>query len=107
MHLFEPIILWPQLTNIVSALSIDVDPDAERLQVFDRKSGTLIWHQRVSGQFFKFFPKETALNPSLMCVILDDNEQFNAQIADHIQGMLVDAVVFDPTNPLPYEPPVA
>lgn len=105
MQIFKPIILWPQLTNIVSALIVDIDPDAERLQIFNRKTGELIWHQRANSKFFRFFSKETANSTDLMCVILDDNEQFNAQIADHVKCMLVDAVTFDFNNPLPYEPP--
>ncbi|NNG44968.1 hypothetical protein HJP15_18940 [Pseudoalteromonas sp. NEC-BIFX-2020_002] len=106
MLTFEPLILWPQLTNIVSALIVDIDPNAERLQIFNRKTGELVWHQRVNNQAFRFFSKETANSTDLMCVILDDNAQFNAQIADHVKCMLVDAVTFNPLNPQAYEPSV-
>ncbi|WP_392352491.1 hypothetical protein [Pseudoalteromonas rhizosphaerae] len=92
MHMFSHINVWPSLSLPKSLLEIDADAAAERLQIFERSSGTLIWHQRVSGKVSRILPVSYSLNASLMCIILDDNSEFNAAISDHVQAEQIDAV---------------
>ncbi|MFT7565811.1 MAG: hypothetical protein ACI846_000097 [Pseudoalteromonas distincta] len=100
-HLSPPI-------NIVSFLELDLDSAAERLQVFNRKDGKMISHRKIHGSRLGIFlPVSYSSESTLMCVMLDDNNEFNAAIIDNVQPIAVDLISFDPNNPLPYEPPVA
>lgn len=92
----------------VSFIDVDCDAAAERLMVFSRKSAEVLSHKRiVEGRFTAVLKKEHALSSDLMCVMLDDDAEFNAAIADNVQPMLINLVTFDPSNPQPYEPPIA
>jgi len=105
MH-YPNIVHLPPAPTLVSFLEINTDPAAERLQILNRLTGELIAHRRVnSGNTQVFLPLDYSSNSILMCVMLDDNGEFNAAIADNVQPMLIDLVKFDPNNPLPYEPP--
>lgn len=105
---FHTVIYPPLKPLLMSYLSVDCDGAAERLQVFNRKSGVLISHKRVVNNKFAVFLNSTeSVQSNLMCVMLDDDGEFNAAIADNVQPILVDLITFDPTNPLPYEPPAA
>jgi len=100
------IIILPLAPILVSFLEVNVDPAAERLQILNRFNGELIAHRGVNGgNAHVFLPLDYSLSNTLMCVMLDDNGEFNAAIADNVQPMLIDLVKFDPNNPLPYEPP--
>ncbi|TMS62703.1 hypothetical protein [Pseudoalteromonas sp. S3173] len=89
----------------VSFIDVDCDPSAERLMIISRESGLLISHKRIfEGRFTAFLEKKYALSNELMCVMLDDNGEFNAAIADNVQAMLINLIDFDPNNPQTYEP---
>jgi hypothetical protein len=105
MH--SPNIIILQLPpTLVSFLEINADPAAERLQILNRLNGELVAHRRVnSGNTQVFLPLDYSSSSTLMCVMLDDNSEFNAAIVDNVQPILVDLIKFDPINPLPYEPP--
>ena len=88
----------------VSYLYIDCDIEAERLQVFNRKNGNLLSHKRVSnGVFSVILPASYAPDSNLMCVMLDDDGNFNAVIADNVKPLLIDLISFDYQNPIEYE----
>lgn len=104
MH-YPNIIKLPLNPLPVSFLEVDLDLNAERLQIFNRLNGNLISHKRTVGNKLTFFlPLKYSLESILMCVMLDDNAEFNAAILDNVKPMLVDLVSFDPNNPQPYEP---
>ena len=91
---------------LMSYLSVDCDEAAERLQVFNRKSGVLISHKRVvNNKFATFLNSTESVQSNLMCVMLDDDGEFNADIADNVQPILVDLITLDLNNPSSYEPP--
>jgi len=108
MHFFTPTLIT-SAPLLVSHVEIDCDPAAERLQVFDRVTGALIKHLPVVLNKNISFLTATKYSDSqvLMCVLLDDSQEFNAAIQDNVQATLVDLFSFDPANPLPYEPPSA
>ncbi|MGE6447921.1 hypothetical protein [Pseudoalteromonas tetraodonis] len=90
----------------ISFLLADCDPKSERFQILHRETGQLLRHSRVLNNNFKaILPFKYSQENSLMCVMLDDNAEFNAAILDNVKPMLVDLVTFDPNNPQPYEPP--
>ena len=89
----------------LSFLLVDCDPKSERLQVLSRTTGDLIRHSKVLNNNFKaILPLKYSQESSLMCVMLDDNSEFNAAILDNVQLMLINLIDFDPNNPQPYEP---
>lgn len=92
----------------LSFIDVDCDQNAERLMIINRVSGALIAHKRIEGGKFKAILKEEyALSNDLMCVMIDDNGEYNAAIADNVQSMLINLSTFDINNPQPYEPPAA
>lgn len=104
MHYADIIFLTLQPVP-VSFLEFDLDPAAERVQVLNRSTGELISHRSVIGNNLQLFlPFKYSLENDLMCIMLDDNAEFNAAIADNVKPMLVDLVSFNPNNPQPYEP---
>lgn len=105
MH-YPNIIKLPLNPLPVSFLEIDLDQNAERLQIFNRLNGNLISHKRTLGNKLIFFlPLKYSLESTLMCVMLDDSEEYNAAILDNVKPIMVNLVDFDPNNPQPYEPP--
>ncbi len=94
---------------LLSFLEVDCDLAAERIQIFDRKTGVILRHLPASTvkNMQIILPVNYSVGPTLMCVILDDNDEFNASILDRVEPMLINIFQFDPTNPLPYEPPSA
>lgn len=86
-------------------LHIDTDAEAERLQIFERKTGVLLRHISVKENKIAklIIPAHYAAEPSLMCVLLDDNEQFNAAIVDHVKPLAIDMRTFDPSVPISNE----
>lgn len=94
---------------LLSFLEVDCDQAAERIQIFDRKTGSILRHlpTRPVKKLQITLPVNYSVGPTLMCVILDDNDEFNAYILDRVEPMLINIFQFDPTNPLPYEPPSA
>jgi hypothetical protein len=105
MH-YPYIVHLPSVPVLVSFLEINTDPAAERLQILNRLSGKLLVHRRTnSGNAQVFLPLYYSSSSTLMCVMLDDNGEFNAAIADNVQPIIIDLISLDPNNPLPYEPP--
>lgn len=105
MHIVDLIHLQSNPIEL-SFLEVDCDLNAERLIIFNRKSGEKLASKRIyQGRFTTFLIKDYSFSNDLMCVMLDDNSEFNAAIADNVQPILIDLVSFDPENPLPYEPP--
>ncbi|MBB1354644.1 hypothetical protein [Pseudoalteromonas sp. SR45-5] len=50
-------------------------------------------------------PLSYSIGPTLICIILDDNDEFNASILDRVQPKLINIFQFDINNPSSYEPP--
>lgn len=104
MHHPKNIHLLPPITP-VSLLSIDADSAAERLQIFNRKTGELLSHRKLSANNVNIFlPINYSSENNLMCVLLDDNAEFNAAIVDNVKPTPVDLISLDIDNPIPYEP---
>lgn len=91
---------------LFSFLEVDCDQAAERIQIFDRKSGVILRHLPVGlvKKMQIFLPASYSTGPTCMCVILDDNNEFNASLLDRVEPRLINIFQFDPTNPHPYEP---
>ncbi|MFK3859283.1 MULTISPECIES: hypothetical protein [Pseudoalteromonas] len=107
MHKPSFILLIPDSLPL-SFIDIDCDPSAERIIIVNRKNFELIAHKRIEQSRFTAILKfEYSISNDLMCIMLDDNNEFSAAIADNVQPMLINLITFDPTNPLPYEPPPA
>lgn len=105
MHIVDFIHLQSNPIEL-SFLEVDCDLNAERLMIFDRKNGEKLAHKRIyQGRFKTLLRKEYSFSNDLMCVMLDDNLEYNAAIVDNVQPILIDLVSFDPENPLHYEPP--
>ena len=92
---------------LFSFLDVDCDQNAERIQIFDRKTGAILRHLPIKlGENMRIIlPSSYSIGPTLMCIILDDNDEFNASMLDRVQPELINIFQFDPNNPLPYEPP--
>jgi len=103
MNLPTPKIIPAPLIH--SALVVDT-LDAERMLIIDRNSGSRVSHFRVKdGSNIRVLPRGYGLEPKLSVIIYDDDNQYNAAIADNVQAMLVDMFTFDPNNPQPFESP--
>lgn len=88
----------------MSFLEIDCDVNAERLQVFDRKTGDILSHKRVINGYFKCILNVSySLENNLICLMLDDSQKYNAAVVDNVKAMTIDLASFDPSNPIPYE----
>jgi hypothetical protein len=80
----------------VGLLEIKTDAAGERLQIFDRNSGELIWHGKSSTEVTKrVLPLKYTIDPILMCVLLDDNLDNNAAIMDGVKAKIIDANTLD------------
>lgn len=76
-------------SNILfSSLELDCDQAAERVQVLDRNTGVILRHLPVgeNGNLIVNLPFSYSISPILMCIILDDNGEFNAAIIDRVQS---------------------
>ena len=103
MGLILPKVKTSKFTLMVSALVINT-LDAERVLILNRFSGERIAHFRVSdGDNLRVLPIRYSISPSLAVVMFDDNDEFNAAIADNVQPIIVDLISLDTNNPLPYE----
>ncbi|KZY43035.1 hypothetical protein A3733_18550, partial [Pseudoalteromonas shioyasakiensis] len=87
---------------IMSALVVDT-LDAERMLIIDRLSGSKLAHFKViNGDNIRILPKSYGLEAKLSVIIYDEDNQYNAAIADNVQAMLIDMFAFDPNNPQPF-----
>lgn len=73
---------------LFSSLELDCDQAAERVQVLERSTGVILRHLPVgnSGNVIINLPFSYSTLPLLMCIILDDNDDFNASIIDRVQS---------------------
>lgn len=73
-------------------LSIDADPDAERVLIMDRATGE-VFHNFVyqTNKQIKFIvPLIYRINADLLIGILDDGRVYNAKFVDGVQAELID-----------------
>jgi hypothetical protein len=73
-----------------SLISVDADPEAERLMILDRATGELVKNTKATSNTICWLPYEAATNNKFMVIILDDNAAFNAAIADNVVAELID-----------------
>ena len=92
---------------LFSFLDVDCDQRAERIQIFDRKTGAILRHLPIKlGKNIRIIlPPSYSIAPTLMCIILDDNDEFSASIIDRVQAKLINIFQFDINNQSSYEPP--
>ncbi len=81
----------------VAFLNVTTDTNSERLQVINRNTGELVWHQRTDGgaTVKRILPVKYANDPLLTCILFDDSLTNNAAIIDGVQCELIDASTFD------------
>ncbi|MCT8866318.1 hypothetical protein [Shewanella xiamenensis] len=73
-------------------LTIDADPDAERLLIISRDTGE-IFHNFTyqSNKQLKFIvPLNYSVNADLLVGILDDNRVYNTKFVDGVKAELID-----------------
>lgn len=89
-----------QLVNIVvkapvvnqAVLTIDADPDAERVLIMARYTGEIFHNFKYqSNKQLKFIvPLNYSVNADLLVGILDDNRVYNTKFVDGIKAELID-----------------
>lgn len=75
----------------VARLVLDLDPLAERYIVANRWSGEVLVNQRVDKNT-TLCPLKYATKNDLFVVIFDDNNEYNAAIADGVRLDIVEAI---------------
>ncbi|GGA95736.1 hypothetical protein [Agarivorans gilvus] len=79
-------------TRNVSLLELDADSVAERYFVMDRKTLSILKADKLpSGMVKLILPAEYSLTQSVLVGIVDDNQQYNAAVADGVVLQSVDA----------------
>lgn len=81
-------------------LKVETDVNSERLQLFNRFTGELIWHQRTDGgeTVKRILPAKYIGQSNLLCVLFDDDLTYNAAVADGVTAQTIDLNNFDMTN---------
>lgn len=84
-------ILKPPLVN-QAVLSIDADPDAERVLIMARDTGEVFHNFKYqSNKQLKFIvPLNYSVNADLLVGILDDNRVYNTKFVDGVKAELID-----------------
>ncbi|MGI2182443.1 hypothetical protein ACRN9F_09370 [Shewanella oncorhynchi] len=75
----------------IARIVLDIDPLAERYMIADRKSGEVLVSQRVDKNSVVCPLKYATIN-NLFVVILDDDMDYNAAIADGVRPEIVEAI---------------
>lgn len=75
-----------------AVLSVDADPDAERVIIMARDTGEIFHNFRYqSNKQLKFIvPLNYSVNADLLVGILDDNRTYNAKFVDGVKAELID-----------------
>ena len=76
----------------VGQLQLDLDPAAERYMVIDRLSGALIVNNKSDKVEVHLSSAYTNTN-ELIILMLDDDRQYGASVADGVQLVLIDAAL--------------
>lgn len=78
-------------------IKIETDIKSERLQIFERKSGKMLWHQRTDGGLVvkRLLPAKYIDQADLLCVLFDDNAVYNAAVIDGVTPQTVNVNDFD------------
>ncbi|RPA32611.1 hypothetical protein [Shewanella frigidimarina] len=73
-------------------VSVDADPLAERCFLIDRTTLDVIGSKPVTTEIIKFrVPLKNANKSSVMVIIVDDDDTYNAAIIDGVQAEIIDA----------------
>ncbi|PKH62576.1 hypothetical protein CXF83_14930 [Shewanella sp. Choline-02u-19] len=72
-------------------LELDIDPLSERHLIMDRQSGARLYLGK-NDINMHYFAKKYALANQLIVLILDDNGEYNAAVADGVKCELVNLV---------------
>ncbi|MBP7662550.1 MAG: hypothetical protein KA770_01620 [Shewanella sp.] len=75
----------------IARIVLDIDPLAERYMIADRKSGEVLVNQRIDKNTV-VCPLKYATSNDLFVVILDDDMDYNAAIADGVMPEIVEAI---------------
>ena len=86
-----------KLPVMVSQLTLDADPNAERYAVIDRRSFKPVVFGKVEPNVIvkRIAPAGYATSGDAMVMIVDDDKQYNAKVAD---GVTLEAVDINPAN---------
>ncbi|ABE56515.1 hypothetical protein Sden_3239 [Shewanella denitrificans OS217] len=77
---------------MMGLLELDADPAAERFAVIDRASLKLLWQKEVpAGGQVKCLVRPSYALSGVLVMILDDNQEYNAKVADGVTLPLVDS----------------
>lgn len=73
-------------------LTIDADPDAERVLIMSRDTGDIFYNFTYqSNKQLKFIvPFNYSINADLLVGILDDNRTYNTRFIDGVQAEVID-----------------
>lgn len=81
-------------------LKVETDVNSERLQIFNRFTGEMIWHQRTDGgeTVKRILPAKYIDQNNLLCVLFDDDLTYNAAVVDGVTPQTIDLNNFDMAN---------
>lgn len=90
-------LLFNDHAHILPFLKVETDVNSERLQVFNRFTGELIWHQRTDGgeTVKRILPAQYIDQNNLLCVLFDDDLTYNAAVVDGVTPQTIDLNNFD------------
>lgn len=78
-------------------LKVETDVNSERLQVLNRFTGEMIWHQRTDGgeTVKRILPANFIGQSNLLCVLLDDDLVYQPAVFDGATPETIDVNNFD------------
>ncbi|WP_445945936.1 hypothetical protein [Shewanella sp.] len=78
--------------HMIGLLELDADPAAERFAVLERSSLKLLWQGEVpAGGQVKCLVRASYALSGVLVMIFDDNQEYNAKVADGVTLPLVDS----------------
>ena len=73
-----------------SRLTIEHDPNGERVMVMDRNTGRALHQFKVRTPIMQFYlPERFSRDAHLLCLLLDDDGEFNAAVQDNVKAELI------------------
>lgn len=78
--------------NNQCSVSIDADPDAERVLIIDRNTADVLYNFKYQSnkQLTFIVPMGNHINNNLLVGILDDNRVYNTKFVDGVKAELID-----------------
>ncbi|MDR8523483.1 hypothetical protein [Shewanella fidelis] len=73
----------------VGKLELDVDPLAERMMIMNRVTAAVYYMGKTDIKV-RYVPQSLAVDANLMVIILDDDREYTAAIADGVKAEMID-----------------